>query len=487
VNNSPVGNEDTQPPFSINWDTNGLLPNSYELRALARDAAGNESLSAIITVTISGTTGTPEVAWQATQQNTGGKWNNSGWDNRSFRVLLEGDTITRSGSTVQLTLRGRSSGSYTIHRLSLVRRDGTSLNGVDSSFSHITFGGSWNAGVTVPAGGTVTSDPLPFDLVAGQDLFLTYWVPAGQPTLYYSGNAQTTSWVIGGSDTSATIDWSGLTISDTNTHLYSAERLDVLPTTAPPAHPLTVTVTGNGTITSHDARLSCPGSCTQAYPQGTTVTLTAQPTSGSTFQGWSGTGCSGTGSCLVTLAQATTITATFSTPTTPEIAWQATQQNAGGKWNNSGWDNRSFRVLLDGDAITRSGSTVQLTLRGRSSGSYTIHRVSLVRRDGTFLNGVDSSFSHITFGGSWNAGVTVPAGATVTSDPLPFDLVAGQDLFLTYWVPAGQPTLYYSGNAQTTSWVIGGSDTSATIDWSGLTISDTNNHLYSAERLEVLP
>jgi beta-lactam-binding protein with PASTA domain len=42
------------------------------------------------------------------------------------------------------------------------------------------------------------------------------------------------------------------------------------------------------------------------------VTLTAQPAAGSTFGGWSGGGCSGTGTCTVTTNADTTVTATFS-------------------------------------------------------------------------------------------------------------------------------------------------------------------------------
>src|SRR5262245_18369799 len=37
------------------------------------------------------------------------------------------------------------------------------------------------------------------------------------------------------------------------------------------------------------------------FASGTTVTLTATPATGSTFTGWSGGGCSGTGTCTVTL------------------------------------------------------------------------------------------------------------------------------------------------------------------------------------------
>ena len=47
------------------------------------------------------------------------------------------------------------------------------------------------------------------------------------------------------------------------------------------------------------------------YPNGTIVTLSAAPASGSTFADWSGGGCSGNGTCIVTMSNAVTVTATF--------------------------------------------------------------------------------------------------------------------------------------------------------------------------------
>lgn len=71
--------------------------------------------------------------------------------------------------------------------------------------------------------------------------------------------------------------------------------------------------TGSGTVTSSPAGIDCGASCSASYAVGTSITLTAQAAGGSTFAGWSGGGCSGTGNCTLTLNAATTVTATFNT------------------------------------------------------------------------------------------------------------------------------------------------------------------------------
>jgi hypothetical protein len=79
---------------------------------------------------------------------------------------------------------------------------------------------------------------------------------------------------------------------------------------------------GSGTVTAPDAspQLSCTitggalsGVCAVAYPSNSTVQLVATPNGTSTFGGWSGA-CTGTGDCVVDMAQERTVTASFAAP-----------------------------------------------------------------------------------------------------------------------------------------------------------------------------
>jgi len=85
--------------------------------------------------------------------------------------------------------------------------------------------------------------------------------------------------------------------------------------------PRTLTVTkagmGSGTVTSNPARINCGSTCSATFDSGTSVTLTASPSSGFALASWSG-GCSGTGTCTVTMDADTSVTATFSRAFTDE-------------------------------------------------------------------------------------------------------------------------------------------------------------------------
>lgn len=79
--------------------------------------------------------------------------------------------------------------------------------------------------------------------------------------------------------------------------------------------PLDVTVTGDGTVTSSPTGIDCGSDCTEEFTLGTMVTLTATPTNGMVFSGWTGGGCTGVDPCVVTVSAATAVAALFECPT----------------------------------------------------------------------------------------------------------------------------------------------------------------------------
>jgi uncharacterized delta-60 repeat protein len=79
---------------------------------------------------------------------------------------------------------------------------------------------------------------------------------------------------------------------------------------------------GAGTVSSSPAGVSCGSTCAHAFTYGTAVTLTATPAAGSSFAGWSGGGCSGTGTCKVTLVASKSVSAVFQSNKTLKVAEQ---------------------------------------------------------------------------------------------------------------------------------------------------------------------
>jgi hypothetical protein len=72
--------------------------------------------------------------------------------------------------------------------------------------------------------------------------------------------------------------------------------------------------TGSGTVTSSPAGITCGSACSRTYDAGTSISLSASPAANSIFAGWS-TGCSGAGTCIVTMDAAKTISSTFTLKT----------------------------------------------------------------------------------------------------------------------------------------------------------------------------
>ncbi len=74
----------------------------------------------------------------------------------------------------------------------------------------------------------------------------------------------------------------------------------VLTVTVPAGEPGSVTGTG----------IDCPGDCTETLDENTSVSLTATPSAGAVFLGWSGA-CNGSGACTVNMNAAKSVTAFF--------------------------------------------------------------------------------------------------------------------------------------------------------------------------------
>ena len=106
--------------------------------------------------------------------------------------------------------------------------------------------------------------------------------------------------------------WSGGNCSGTGTCTVTmGKAVNVTAIFSRPQHILAVSKSGAGTVTSVPSGISCGATCSASFSQGTTVTLTAIPATPSTFTGWSGGGCSGTGTCKVTMNSEVSVAATF--------------------------------------------------------------------------------------------------------------------------------------------------------------------------------
>jgi len=170
-------------------------------------------------------------------------------------------------------------------------------------------------------------------------------------------------------------------------------------------------------------------------------------------------------------------------PVAINASWEASRQLPGASWKNSTWHNKTFRVLLEGNIIEEAGEWVKVTVRKREDGKpYTFSQMSLVTREVQSLNGVDATLGKVTFGGAWEAPVTVSGDAPIVSDAIKFTLVPGQDVFLTFWVPEDSPTVYRNAEMDGVgTWVVNGSNETSVIDWEELTINDTRGYVYVAD------
>lgn len=160
---------------------------------------------------------------------------------------------------------------------------------------------------------------------------------------------------------------------------------------------------GTGTVTSSPSGISCGSTCSANYVYNTSVTLTAVPSSGSTFAGWSGA-CSGTGSCNVAVTSAVSVTATFNLA--PQFNYSLSNSGNSNVQKTSG--NAYTQNTITKTLTSGTSQPVSLSLSGVPNGtSYSISNATCS----------PNCFSTITF----TVTPSTPAGTypiTVTGSPL---------------------------------------------------------------------
>jgi len=149
--------------------------------------------------------------------------------------------------------------------------------------------------------------------VGGGGLACSTASTAGCLAFEFAGTVATLSAVAAAGSTFT--GWSGGGCAGTGTCAVAMTQAVTVTATFAADYTLSVTPGGNGGGTVTGGGIACSSGssvgCVLSEAPGTVVTLSAAPSDGSTFAGWQGGGCTGTGSCTVAMTQAQSVAATF--------------------------------------------------------------------------------------------------------------------------------------------------------------------------------
>ena len=126
--------------------------------------------------------------------------------------------------------------------------------------------------------------------------------------------------------------------------------------------PLTVTLSGNGTVTDSTGAINCGTACSASYNQYGVVTLTATPAGSTSSVKWSGCTATSGNTCQVSMSAAENVTATFSLATPATTVGSSVNPSAYGQFV-------SFTATVTGVGTTTPTGTVQFNVDGSPFGS----------------------------------------------------------------------------------------------------------------------
>ncbi len=198
---------------------------------------------------------------------------------------------------------GAGFGAHQGRRLSatFTQIEGPTFRTTELSDLYIAVGGP-ELSVTRAGSGSGSVSSAPSGISCGNDCSAAFPVDR---TVSLSATAQAGSSFVG---------WSGA-CAGTSPHCFltGGQAANAIATFSAPQQTLTVTKsgTGAGTVTSTPGGINCGATCQANFDHGLEVTLTAEASAGSSFTGWSGSGCSGTGTRTVSMTQARSVTAGF--------------------------------------------------------------------------------------------------------------------------------------------------------------------------------
>jgi 6-phosphogluconolactonase (cycloisomerase 2 family)/alpha-tubulin suppressor-like RCC1 family protein/fibronectin type 3 domain-containing protein len=235
------------------------------------------------------------------------------------QLIVAANPVSREYNTANPTFSAGYSG--------FVKNETLSISGITGSPSMTT-----TAGTNSPVGqyaitasaNSLTSNNYSFSFMDGtlnitkatasvslSNLNQNYDGTAKTATVTTVPNGLNVAVTYNGSATGPTNAGSYAVVATINDNNYQGSASGTMSINAAPKN-LTVTVlgTGVGTVTSSPAGISCTsGSCSSSFAGA--VSLYATPSVLANFVGWGGGGCSGTGTCNVSMDAEKTVTATF--------------------------------------------------------------------------------------------------------------------------------------------------------------------------------